>query len=62
MGKSKKNAPSAGEELEQQVEEAETDVTEERARRRDSEAGDSLTPSREAQRQAQEPGPSADSG
>lgn len=61
MGKSKENAPSAVEELEHQVEKAETDVTEERARRRDSEAGDSLTPSRKAQREAQESDPSAGS-
>ncbi|MBB5937729.1 hypothetical protein [Streptomyces zagrosensis] len=47
-----RKAPSAAEELEQEVENAETDVTEERNARHDSEAGDTLTPSPAAQRQA----------
>jgi hypothetical protein len=51
----KDRAPTAAEELERQVEDAETDVTGRRAARRDSEAGDSLTPSRDAQRQAHDP-------
>lgn len=48
----KKKAPSAGEELEKEALQAERDVTGERERRGQGEAGDSLTPSRTAQRQA----------
>jgi hypothetical protein len=54
-GDPKDEAPSAAEQLRRQVEDAETDVTERRAERRDSEAGDSLTPSRDAQEQARDP-------
>ncbi|MCF6525632.1 hypothetical protein [Streptomyces sp. JJ36] len=47
-----KYAPSASEELENELREAATDVTDEEAAAHESEAGDTLTPSRPAQRQA----------
>ncbi|WEV29491.1 hypothetical protein OYE22_33075 [Streptomyces sp. 71268] len=46
---------SAAEEVAREAEDAETDVTDERAARRDSTAGDTLTPSPHAQRQASDP-------
>lgn len=43
------------EEVERAAEDVETDVTDERSPRHDSEAGDTLTPSPHAQRQATDP-------
>lgn len=48
-------AESAAQEVAHAVEDAETDVTDERNARRDSTAGDTLTPSPHAQRQASDP-------
>ncbi|MEU3961501.1 hypothetical protein AB0F42_17000 [Streptomyces buecherae] len=46
---------SAAQEVARAAEDAETDVTDERNARRDSTAGDTLTPSPRAQRQASDP-------
>lgn len=53
-------APSAGEELEREIREAETAVPEGSRDDHDSEAGDTLTPNQGAQREAQDPDDGSD--
>ncbi|MFT2020222.1 hypothetical protein ACMA1D_31000 [Streptomyces sp. 796.1] len=52
----RRDGETAAETVERAVEDAERDVTDENPDERDSEAGDTLTPSPHAQRQAADPG------
>lgn len=52
MTDSRDRAPTAGEELEREIREAQTVVPDGSGDEQDSEAGDTLTPNRAAQRQA----------